>query len=167
MAVDQRFLELIAELAAHRVELVVVGGVAAVLAGAPISTFDLDVVPEPSPANMERLAAVLVDLDARYFDVAGRTIRPTTERLEQNRMNLLETRLGRLDVAREIGAGWHWAEARARSRVLALGRTECRVLDLDAVIETKMQADRDKDRAVLPILRETLRLARLRGGEEG
>lgn len=35
-----------------------------------------------------------------------------------------------------------------------------RVLDLGTLIETKQFADREKDRAVLPILRRTLELKR-------
>jgi len=165
VAVDQRFLELLAHLGAHRVEFVVVGGVAAVLAGAPIGTFDLDVVPEPSDDNLERLAGALAEIDASYFDPAGRIILPTPQRLRESRMNLLETRLGRLDVAREIGHGWQWQEVAGRARPVDLGATTCLVLDLAAVIETKAEADRDKDRAVLPVLRETLRLIRLRSGD--
>jgi hypothetical protein len=38
------FLAVIRALGEHRVDFIVVGGVAAVLAGAPISTFDLDLV---------------------------------------------------------------------------------------------------------------------------
>ncbi len=37
-----------------------------------------------------------------------------------------------------------------------------RVLNLEAVIESKQIADRDKDRAVLPILRRTLELKKSR-----
>jgi hypothetical protein len=49
VAVGQSFLELLAVLTRHRVELVVVGATAAVLEGAPLTTFDLDVVFEPTP----------------------------------------------------------------------------------------------------------------------
>jgi len=35
-----------------------------------------------------------------------------------------------------------------------------RVLDLDAVIESKLATGREKDRAALPLLREVLRLRR-------
>jgi hypothetical protein len=44
-------------LARHGVESVIVGGVAAVLAGAPISTFDLDIVPSRGPDSLARLVA--------------------------------------------------------------------------------------------------------------
>jgi hypothetical protein len=39
------------------VDFIVVGGVAAVLRGAPVSTFDLDVVHSTAPENIGRLLA--------------------------------------------------------------------------------------------------------------
>lgn len=105
MAAGQRFGELLRLLAAHGVELVVVGAAAAVLDGAPMTTFDLDVVFEPEAANRERLLAALADLDAVYWDPAGRRLAPTDERLQSQRLHLLETRFGRLDLMREIGHG--------------------------------------------------------------
>ncbi len=56
-----RFKDALDVLARHGVEFVVVGGVAAVLAGAPISTFDLDIVPARSPANLARLLSALTE----------------------------------------------------------------------------------------------------------
>jgi hypothetical protein len=59
-----------------------VGGVAAVLEGAPISTFDLDIVHDRSPENVTRLLSALADLDARYRDLTGRVLRPEARGLE-------------------------------------------------------------------------------------
>lgn len=165
MADVQRFSELLALLAAYEVECVVVGGVAATLAGAPLVTYDLDLIPNPDPANLERLLAALETIEATYLDPAGRTIRPSLESLQENRMNLMKTRLGRLDIASEIGDGVRFDAAFRRSRVITAESLSIRVLDLDLVIETKEHADRDKDRSTLPVLRETLRLKRLKEGE--
>ena len=160
----QRFGDLLRLLGAHRVELVVVGAAAAVLQGAPMTTFDLDVVFEPGAENRARLLAALADLDAVYWDPAGRRLRPTDERLEAQRLHLLETRLGRLDLLREIGKGQTWPEVRARSQAMELAGFTVQVLDLEAVIESKEAAGRPKDHAALPLLRETARLRRERGG---
>jgi hypothetical protein len=46
----------------------VIGGAAAVLLGAPVTTLDLDIVPEQSPANVSRLLEVLRSLDAQIRD---------------------------------------------------------------------------------------------------
>jgi hypothetical protein len=158
VASGQRFGELLRLLARHRVDFVVVGAAAAVLEGAPLTTFDLDVVIDPRSANRSRLLGALDEVEAVYYDPAGREIRPTKERLESNRTNLFETRLGRLDVMRKIGREAGWEDLLPRSHAVALGELVIRVLDLEAVIETKEAAGRDKDRAALPLLRETLRL---------
>jgi hypothetical protein len=43
-----------------------------------------------------------------------------------------------------------------RTIAFELGEARVLVLELAAVLETKEQANRDKDRAVLPVLRQTL-----------
>ena len=139
------------------------GAAAAVLDGAPMTTFDLDVVFEPGAENRRRLLVALADLDTVYWDPSDRQIRPTDERLQIQRLHLLETRCGRLDLLREIGRGQGWSEVLARSHAVELPGLTVRVLDLEAVIESKEAADRPKDRAALPLLRETLRLRRERG----
>ncbi len=158
----QKFSELLELLAARRINYVLVGGVAAALAGAPITTYDLDLIPDPDRSNLDRLVSLLLDLEASYADPAGRHISPNLERLQANRMNLFRTRLGRLDVAKQIGRGMAFEEAHRRSSFVQVRGVEVRILDLDALIESKEAADRPKDRAVLPILRETLRLSRAR-----
>jgi len=160
----QRFADLLRLLARHGVEHVVVGAAAAVLDGAPMTTFDLDLVFEPGDANRERLLAALDELDAVYWDPLRRKFRPTDERLRTQKLHLLETRFGRLDLLREIGNGQGWPEVLARSHAIELGEVVVHVLDLEAVIESKEAAGREKDLAALPLLRETLRLRRARGG---
>ena len=55
---------------------IVVGGAAAVLHGAPVTTQDLDIVPRVDGENPDRLMDLLISLDARIRDVAGRDLRP-------------------------------------------------------------------------------------------
>ena len=43
----------------HNVEYIVVGGVAAVIHGAPMTTFDLDTLVQVNGANAERLVSAL------------------------------------------------------------------------------------------------------------
>ncbi|HYL77000.1 MAG TPA: hypothetical protein VEU96_22485 [Bryobacteraceae bacterium] len=51
----------------HRVDFIVVGGVGAVLQGAPITTFDLDVLHSTEQANVERLMAALEPATAHWI----------------------------------------------------------------------------------------------------
>jgi hypothetical protein len=150
------FLELFRALDRAGVAHVVVGGVAAILEGAPITTLDLDIVVDRDEKNLQRLGTLLQELDARYRDPAGRDIRPTLERLRTQKVHLLDTRLGPLDVMRQIGAGWSWREVVERSHPLTVEELEVRVLELAAIIESKREANREKDRAMLPVLRRTL-----------
>jgi len=131
-------------------------GVAAILEGAPITTLDLDIVCRRDDDNLRRLASLLEELEALYRDPAGREIRPTLDRLRSNKVNLLETRLGPLDVLQSIGSGWEWSDLVSRSHLLRVGDLEVQVLELSSIIESKEQADREKDRAMLPVLRRTL-----------
>ena len=73
-----RFFSVFQTLASHRVDFIVVGGVAAVLRGAPVSTFDLDVVHSTAPENIGRGLAALEDLDACYRAQPERRLRPDT-----------------------------------------------------------------------------------------
>lgn len=56
---------LLAALAGHGVDFIVIGGLAAQAHGLTRTTQDLDLVPEPSPANLRRLEAALSELRAR------------------------------------------------------------------------------------------------------
>lgn len=143
-------------LARNHVEFIVIGGVAAVLSGAPISTFDLDIVPERSPANLDRLLSALRELDARYRDPGGRILRPEAQALAGVGHHLLMTRAGPLDVLGQVVGGRGYQELSPTSHDVSLGDTTVRVLDLAMLIQLKEELGRDKDRAVLPLLRRTL-----------
>ncbi len=60
------FRRLLMAFHAHDVEFIVVGGVAAVIQGAPVTTFDLDIVPLLSHQNIVALADALTQLGATY-----------------------------------------------------------------------------------------------------
>lgn len=148
---------LLQALVAHDVEFVVVGGVSAVIHGAPVSTFDLDIVPSRSDANVARLLSALSSIDARHRDLAGRSIAPDASRLSGPGHSLFMTRSGPLDVSGTIGHGRDYAGLAPRSRAVDLGDgLVVRVLDLDALIEVKREVGRDKDLASLPVLVRTL-----------
>jgi len=73
---------LLAQLCDAGVEFIVVGGAAAVIHGAPITTNDLDIVHQRTPENVARLLGLVLRLDAiMRYDVANRGLRPTAEML--------------------------------------------------------------------------------------
>src|ERR1700728_3471462 len=139
------------------VEFIVVGGVAAVLNGAPITTFDIDVVYSRKPGNIEALSRVLVRMDATFRAQQERRLRPAASHLAAGgHLNLL-TRYGPLDLLGTIGQDMGYQELVPHSAEFDLGGgLRVRVLDLETVIELKQQLGGEKDVAVLPILRRTL-----------
>lgn len=152
-----RFLGLLRTLLRHGVVFCVVGGVAAQLEGAPVLTLDLDVLYDKSADNLGRLLGALRELKAHYRDPAGRHIEPDMAKLETMRMmHLLATNLGALDVMGAIGAGLTYQDLVGRTVQYQLAEAQVLVLELEAVIETKEYANREKDRAALPVLRQTL-----------
>jgi hypothetical protein len=151
-----RFKDALDVLARHHVDAIVVGGVAAVLNGAPISTVDLDLVHARTAENLVRLVAALSEIDARYRDLTGRVLRPELSALAGDGHHLLLTSCGPIDLLGRIGDGESYDELKAETHLVSLGPHQIRVLDLAALIRTKLAAGRDKDHAVLAILRRTL-----------
>ena len=151
-----RFGELLRSLVEGDVEFIVVGGVAAVLEGAPVSTFDLDIVYSLDEANLLRLARVLQDLEAIYVDPAGRSIAPDVDRLRAGGHHLLRTRLGRLDALGSVGTNQRFDDLLPECLTRSIHGLKIRVLKLAAVIATKEIAGRPKDHAMLGLLRQTL-----------
>ncbi len=104
------FLEILKTLREHRVDFIVVGGVCAVLHGAPVSTFDLDLVHSRAEDNIERLLGVLEKLQARYRTSSAKTLRPARSHLSSAGHQLLMTCFGPLDLLGEIGAAHGYDE---------------------------------------------------------
>jgi len=159
------FLRQLETLLHHEVEFIIVGGVAAVLEGAPILTLDLDILYYQTSENTTRLLAALEEMGARYRDAAGRHFVPDVSKLATFRLHLLETNLGDLDVFGRIGQDQSYADLFDRTNEYEVGGLSVRVLELEAVIETKKQANRDKDRAMLPVLLRTLEMKRAEDDE--
>ena len=159
-----RFFQLLELLLRHEVEFIIVGGVAALLEGAPILTLDLDILPRPTDDNTARLLRALEEVHAHYRDPAGRLILPDETRLRTNRFNLFLTDLGLFDVLGELGEGFAYEDLLQRTHTFEMSGLRVRSLDLPTVIQLKELANRDKDRAVLPILRRTLELKSVKQG---
>ena len=156
MAAELQFDEVLRVLIRNDVEFIVVGGVAAILQGSPLTTEDIDVVYLPSDENNLRLARALRELEAVYFDPAGRRIEPDVSRLASLKIHLLKTRCGRVDVLRTVGKDLAYADLVGKARMFDIEDFRVRVLDLETIIETKEHADRPKDRYQLLFLRQLL-----------
>lgn len=150
-----QLVELLRVLVRHEVEFVVVGGVAAVINGAPVTTFDLDILHRRTPENVRRLVAALTELDAT-FRTDSRKIRPTESHLSGPGHALLATKLGVLDSLGTIETNTTYEDVLDDTFVTVIDGLSIRALELGRLIRVKEHAGRAKDFAMLPVLRATL-----------
>lgn len=135
----------------HAVEFVLIGGLAVAAHGFVRGTKDVDIVPDPAPGNLGRLADALTELRARVdlkdLDPDELGIAPDLEGLSLGGNWVLLTDHGRLDVLQEVaGAGGY---ARLRENAVAfsipgVGRP-VHVAGFDDVIAMKAAAGRESD----------------------
>lgn len=151
------YVALLRVLNAHGVDFIVVGGVCAVLHGAPMATFDLDLVHSRSPENIERLLAALKSLNATSRAHPGRIVRPERSHLASPGHQLLMTQHGPLDLLGTVGSGRGYEELLPHAEGLELAPDlKITLLKLETLIQLKEQTSQEKDLAVLPLLRRTL-----------
>jgi hypothetical protein len=149
-------------LAAHGVDFVVVGGVAARLRGAPILTQDVDVTPALTDRNLENLVEALHDLDARLRtkpEPEGVRFPFDPDLIKSAIVWTMVTRYGDLDlVISPAGTEGYPDLIRDADELLVAIKPDLRVMvaSLVDVIRSKQAAGREKDLATLPILRRTL-----------
>ena len=159
-AVPYRPDKLLEVLERHGVQFVVIGGLAAELRGSPYTTRDVDVTPSRERANLGRLADALRELDAklRISGVDG----PVEFPLDQHSFDwgttwTFVTTHGFLDIALlPDGTRGYDDLRRGASRERISDTLEVSVASLADVIRSKEAAGREKDRAVLPVLRQVL-----------
>ncbi len=150
------FLQILEVLARHAVEHVVVVGVCAVAHGAPVTTFDLDVLYGRAADNSDRVLDALEELDAYHREPGDQCLAPQRRILDAGGPALFMTKFGPLDFLGDLG-GRELTALREHTVELTLeSGLRLRILDLETLIDVKEQAGHPKELAVLPILRQTL-----------
>ena len=158
MASPPALTTLLARLAASGADFVLVGGLAAVAQGAPLTTVDVDVVRRRDPENVARLLAFLGEIDGRYRGrPAGQLLRPEAGPLLGPGHHLLSTTLGPLDLLGAIEGGRDYPALRPSAVEIRVEGQPVLVVDLRTLVELKRDATAPKDRLTLAVLEETLR----------
>lgn len=143
----------------HKVDFIVIGGLAALAHGSNIPTRDVDITPERSAANLKRLSDALDELGAsvRVDSVeGGLPFSHDAESLAAARTWNLLTDAGDLDIA-IVPDGTEGYDDLVRDAVsVSVLGVRVRIASLADVIRSKQAANRPKDQRVLPVLREIL-----------
>jgi hypothetical protein len=150
----------------HRVDYVLIGGLAAVLHGAIHTTNDADITPSREAQNLVRLAAAMVELEARIrtdtvpevfpFDCSPALLRGVAL------LNLV-TKYGDLDISFEPAGTRGYPDLRSNAVELTIHGNRVVLAALADVIRSKEAANREKDRIALPALRKLAEMLRARG----
>ena len=151
------FFKILQTLAEHKVDFIIVGGICAVLHGAPVSTFDLDIVHSRAPENIRHLISALNQMNACYRGRGEQRLVPDSYHLASTGHHLLMTTYGPLDILGIIGSGHDYEGLFDHSEEMVVGDLQLRLLDLESLIKVKEETARAKDQVVIPILRQTLK----------
>jgi hypothetical protein len=129
------------------VDFVVIGGVAGGSYGSAFGTEDLDVAYARDGDNLERLAAVLIVLDARLRGApADLPFVPDAKTLQNGANFTFLTRYGSLDVLADPAGAPPYTELKAAATRIVVRGVEVRVASLDHLIAMKEAAGRPKDK---------------------
>lgn len=108
-----RAADILVALAEHDVDMVVIGGLAVQAHGHVRTTQDVDVLPSPDRANLERLALALRSLDARSENGDNTPI--DAERIAAAQTLTLDSQAGGIDVHLSPPGADAYGRVRARA----------------------------------------------------
>ena len=136
-----------------------IGGVAAVLHGSPLATFDLDLVPARERQNLDRLSTALTALDAKIrtrpgepglaFGHDGRSLGDVT-------LWNLVTPFGDLNLAFVPTGTTGYGDLIRAATLMEIDGIEVHVASIEDIIRSKRAANRPKDRAGVDALEAVL-----------
>lgn len=139
-----RASDILVALAEHDVDMVVIGGLAVQAHGHVRTTQDVDVLPSPDRANLERLALALRSLDAH--SEKGDDTPIDAERIAAAQTLTLDSQAGGIDVHLSPPGADVYERVRARALVIEVAGISVAVAGKDDLIAMKRAAGRPLDR---------------------
>ncbi len=129
------------------IDFVLVGGLAVNAWGYLRATRDVDLVPDPSPENLARLDALLVELGGKV-EVGDRLLESSAIRtfLRTGDRTLVLTDFGRIDVLQGLPQVPSFSVLDERATEIDLEGLVLKVCSLDDLLSMKRASDRPRDR---------------------
>ena len=151
--------EVVRVFARHGVEYVLIGGQAAVVSGAPVSTYDFDACYARSDTNLARLVAALKDLDARLRvakmsdeEAEDPPFRIDVPTLSSGLNFTFNTRAGAVDVLGLPAGVAGFEQLRANAVEHDIAGEKVLVASIRDLVSMKQASGRPKDLLMLPTL---------------
>jgi predicted nucleotidyltransferase len=153
MSEPLRLRQLLERLVESEVRFVLVGGLAVNAWGYIRATRDIDLVPDPSRENLERLDALLKDLGGKV-DVEGRLLdsNAISPFLRTGDRTLVVTDLGRVDVLQGLPQVPAFKVLEEKATDVEMDGLVVRVCSLGHLLEMKRASERPRDRDDLEAL---------------
>jgi len=159
-----RFFDILRLLRKHEVDFILIGGFSLAFHGHPRGTDDVDIVPDPAPANLERLWAALKELRAEprnLEDFRRDELLPfDLDSLIAGGSWFLQTDLGKLDVLQTLDgiplSEQPWQLLREAALTIDVGEEGLSFLvaSRDDLIMLKRATGRDQDLIDVESLRQ-------------
>jgi hypothetical protein len=146
--------QIFAALDAHRVEYVVIGGIAVQIHGHVRMTNDIDLIPSPVPQNLQRLADALNELGARILNPGSEGLEIDAQMLPRATLWQISTPHGDIDVLHEAPGAAPFSQLRDRALVIGLGDRSIAIASIDDLIAMKRATGRPIDLADIAALTE-------------
>jgi hypothetical protein len=140
---DFRPDRIFAALASHEVAYVAVGGIALIAHGVVRATVDVDLIPSPDPANLERLAGAIRSLDGVPHGEPQTEV--TAELLARDANMRFVTSAGQVDLLRAAQYRRLYPDLDARAIEAEVEGTRVRVAARNDLIRLKAGSGRDRD----------------------
>jgi hypothetical protein len=160
---------LLETLVRHKVRFIILGGVAERMLGSPRTTDDFDICPAATRANLDRLAAMLNEVGARWAppgleEVGFDPVEPWTVASFKAQTSLaLITAHGRFDIWFRPDGTTGYEDLIKRAIDVEVGDLKAKVVHLEDSIRIKRAIGGPKYLGQLPLLREVQRQRRTQG----
>jgi predicted nucleotidyltransferase len=155
MAEPLRLRQLLERLAESEIRFVLVGGLAVNAWGYVRATRDIDLVPDPSQENLERLDLLLKELGGKV-EVDGRLLdsNAISPFLRTGDRTLVVTDLGRVDILQGLPQIPAFGALEAEATDVDMDGLVVRVCSLGHLLEMKRASERPRDRDDLDALED-------------
>lgn len=150
---------LLERLLRNEIDFVLAGGLACVVHGSPVVTYDIDICVSIDEEQVGKLRAALKDLSPRHR--MNPSFKPSffdfPSKLEGVNNIYLETELGVLDILSALNPIGAFEEVKKNAITVSLFGYPCKIVSLKDLIRIKETMTRPKDKETLLHLREILR----------
>ncbi len=151
MSFDEETLASMLEAVAEaKLEVILIGNAAAIIHGAPVLTKDVDFMVREHP----RLQAKLEKFAQTFGVVLTRPYEPTSKVIRTSGRSVT------VDFVLALSSRKSFESVKSRATKIRIGKRMVWVASLEDVIAAKEAANRPKDLAALPVLKETLEVKR-------